>query len=74
MCVPLLLLQYVCQYKREDSLSHISKMMNSLRVSTRQIGSFRSASSFLTRMLGELEGIREAGTWKTERVIKTAQG
>jgi hypothetical protein len=48
--------------------------MNSLRVSTRQIGSFRSASSFLTRMLGELEGIREAGTWKTERVIKTAQG
>jgi hypothetical protein len=32
-----------------------------------------ASSSFLRRMEGELETIRQAGTWKTERVIISPQ-
>jgi len=43
-------------------------------LSRRQIGfSARSASSFINRLQGELKGIQDAGTWKTERVITSAQ-
>jgi len=33
----------------------------------------RAASSFISRMEGELASIKEAGTWKTERVITSTQ-
>ena len=33
----------------------------------------RFLSSFLNRIEGELKGIKEAGTWKTERVIISPQ-
>jgi hypothetical protein len=35
--------------------------------------SIPASSSFLKRIEGELETIREAGTWKTERVIISPQ-
>ena len=41
------------------------------KVATRVVT--RSSSAFIQTLEKELEGIKEAGTWKNERVIESAQ-